>query len=73
MHIIRVINIPWTATKSSVVDLFPDLNIVKNGVHFIIDNDSNHNDAFIQLALIKDYHLAMNRQGIRMDYTTVES
>lgn len=74
-HLIRVCNIPWTATKSGVADLFPQVNILdgKNGVHFVIDDDSKYNDAFIKVASIKDYNLAMNNQGIRMDYTTVES
>lgn len=75
LHLIRVVNIPWTATKSSIVDLFTDIRILngKNGVHFIIDSESKHNDAFIQLTSNNDYRLAMNCQGFRMDYTTVDS
>lgn len=75
MQIVRVINIPWTATKNNIVDLFPNVNILNgtHGVHFIIDKKSNYNDAFIQLDSIKDYQLAMNRQSIRMGYSTVES
>lgn len=75
MHIVRLINIPWTATKSNIVDLFPGINIMngKNGVHFIVDKDSKRNDAFVQLVSIKDYQLAMNHQGIHMGYSTVKS
>lgn len=74
-QIVRLIDIPWTATKANIVDLFPNVNILngKHGVHFIVDKDSNYNDAFIQLVSIKDYQLAINRQGIRMGYVTIES
>lgn len=75
LHIVRFNNIPWTATRRDVVDLFTDIKILHGtrGVHFIIDKDSQHNDAFIQLGSKKDYELALNRKGVRMVYSTVNS
>lgn len=73
MHIIRVENIPWTATKWNVVDFFSDIKMLSanKGVHFIIDDDSNHNDIFIELASSADYQLAMNHKAMTMGYSTV--
>lgn len=75
MQLVRLINIPWTATKTNIVDLFPNVNILngKNGIHFIVDKDSKYNDAFIQLVSIKDYQLAINRKCFRVGYSTVNS
>lgn len=75
VHIVRLINIPWTATKTNIVDLFPNVDILngKNGIHFINDKDSKYNDAFIQLVSIKDYQLAINRKVFRVGYSMVNS
>lgn len=75
LHIVRVVNIPWTATKSRLVDLFKDIKILHgaHGVHFIVDDELKYNDAFIQLATSADYKTAMDCRGVRMDYSTVNS
>lgn len=74
-HVIHVENIPWTATKKEIVDLFGNIEILNgvNGIHFIVDNEKIHNNAFIELASLKDYQLAMDRKVLQWHYFTVIS
>lgn len=67
-HVIRVENIPWTITKKSIVLFFAKFNVLndEDGVHFIVDNVTNHNNAFIQLASSKDVQAALNREQLRV-------
>lgn len=75
LHVIRVENFPWTATKRMIVYFFADIKILngENGIHFIVDPVRIRTDAFIQLASSKDYRLAMNRKQLQMFNFTVNS
>lgn len=75
LHVIHVENIPWTATKEQIVNLFAGINILngKEGIHFIVDHLNHHNDAFIQLASLEDYEVAMSRKILRQNHFAVKS
>lgn len=66
--LIRAIGIPWIASKQKIRNYFQDNHIKINGIHFIIDKTKNsHNEAFIQLATVNDYELAISKEVIFMD------
>lgn len=68
MHIIRLENLPWIATKKNIVYPFTGINILdgENGVHFIVGNAISRTEAFIQLASHNDYQMAMKRKQLRL-------
>lgn len=75
-YLVRANKIPWVATKEEIVEFFDDINILNgvNGIHFIVDKTKNScNDAFIQLASEKDYHVAIALGTIRMGFSNVKS
>lgn len=59
--LILACGLPWRASKADVVQMFANFNILNGevGVHFIVDNVTDYNDAFIQLASSKDAALAL--------------
>lgn len=75
MYVIRAENIPWTATKGEVVNVFANIEILdgKNGIHFILDKDKIHNGAFVQLASKKDFQWALNRQNLHLKHFKIRS
>lgn len=75
LHVIRLENIPWTATKREIVSLFGDIEILNgtNGIHFIVGTAKPHNDAFIQLVSKQDLQLAMNRKKLHRNHFRTDS
>lgn len=75
MHVIRVEHVPWTLTKKSLALFFANYNIVdgEHGVHFIVDNDTIYNNAFIQLASSQDITRALKRKELHIFKFLVKS
>lgn len=70
LYLLKITNIPWTATKSEVQAFLSEINILNgvNGIHFIIDETKNAiNQAFIQLETRRDYSVAQNYNNEFMD------
>lgn len=73
--LIMACGLPWKTSKADVVRTFANFNILngEHGVHFIVDEDSNHNNAFIQLSSSKDATFILERKQMLMANILVKS
>lgn len=56
--VVRLITIPWAASKRQILDRFGAVNILNGpeGIHFIVDKELDRpNNAFIELGSLDDY------------------
>lgn len=70
-----MVNVPWTVTKKSVASFFANFNLLngEHGIHFIVDDVKNYNNAFVQLGSTKDVTFALQLKQLRIFKFLVKS
>lgn len=70
LYLIKVLNLPWSATRQQISEFFENINILNrlDGIHFILNDKVTKNiDAFVQLESLRDYTAAIKMDQKSMD------